>query len=50
MPFLARLGHKVRRRMCPLYVSGPIGPGDRNSIQPMAEQLALGDYDQTFPI
>jgi hypothetical protein len=21
-PFLARLGHKARRRMCPLYVSG----------------------------
>src|SRR5262249_47253593 len=23
-----------------------IGPGDRKSIQPMAEQLALGEYDQ----
>src|SRR5262245_29926508 len=40
------LGHKARRRMCPLYVSGLIGPGDRKSIQPMAECLALGDYDQ----
>lgn len=45
-PFLARLGYKARRRMCPLYVSGLIGPGDRKSIQPMAERLALGDYDQ----
>jgi SRSO17 transposase len=45
-PFLARLGHKARRRMCPLYVSGLIGPGDRKSIQPMAERLAFGDYDQ----
>jgi SRSO17 transposase len=45
-PFLARLGHKARRRMCPLHVSGLIGPGDRKSIQPMAERLALGDYDQ----
>ena len=45
-PFLDRLGHKARRRMCPLYVSGLIGPGDRKSIQPMAERLALGDYDQ----
>jgi hypothetical protein len=26
-PFLARLGHKARRQMCPLYVSGLIGPG-----------------------
>ena len=32
--------------MCPLYVSGLIGPGDRKSIQPMAERVALGDYDQ----
>ena len=45
-PFLDRLGHKARRRMCPLYVSGLIGPGDRKSIQPMAERLAVGDYDQ----
>src|SRR6202521_5457550 len=44
--FLDRLGHKARRRMCPLYVSGLIGPGDRKSIQPMAARLAPGDYDQ----
>jgi SRSO17 transposase len=45
-PFLERLGHKARRQMCPLYVSGLIGPGDRKSIQPMAERLAFGEYDQ----
>ena len=45
-PFLDRLGHKARRQMCPLYVSGLIGPGDRKSIQPMARRLAVGDYDQ----
>ena len=45
-PFLACLGHKARRRMCPLYVSGLIGPGDRKSVQPMAARLAPGDYDQ----
>ena len=45
-PFLDRLGHKARRQMCPLYVSGLIGPGDRKSIAPMAERLALGEYDQ----
>lgn len=28
-PFLEHLGHKARRRMCPLYVAGLIGPGDR---------------------
>src|SRR5450756_1540948 len=32
--------------MCPLYVAGLIGPGDRKSVQPMAERLAPGDYDQ----
>ena len=45
-PFLDRLGHKARRRMCPLYVSGLIGPGDRKSVQPMAARLAPRDYDQ----
>ena len=45
-PFLQRLGHKTRRRMCPVYISGLIGPGDRKSIQPMAERLSLGAYDQ----
>src|SRR5947209_19455540 len=31
-PFVDRLGHRARRRMCPLYVSGLIGPGDRKSV------------------
>ena len=46
MPFLDRLGHKTRQRMCPLYVAGLIGPGDRKSVQPMAERLATSNYDQ----
>src|SRR6478609_6411487 len=46
LSLLDRLGHKARRRMCPLYVSGLIGPGDRKSVQPMAARLAPGDYDQ----
>src|SRR3954469_9090280 len=45
-PFVDRLGHRARRRMCPLYVSGLIGPGDRKSVQPMATGLWLGEYDQ----
>jgi SRSO17 transposase len=45
-PFLTRLGHKARRRMCPLYVAGLIGPGERKSVQPMAGRLAPGEYDQ----
>jgi len=42
-PFLDRLGHKTRQRMCPLYVAELIGPGDRKSVQPMAERLATGN-------
>jgi SRSO17 transposase len=30
----------------PDLCTGLIGPGDRKSIQPMAERLAAGDYDQ----
>jgi SRSO17 transposase len=45
-PFLEHLGHKARRRMCPLYVAGLIGPGDRKSVAPLAERFAPGDYDQ----
>src|ERR1700733_13905507 len=45
-PFVGRFGHKARRRMCPLYVAGLIGPGDRKSVGPMAERGAPGDYDR----
>ena len=31
--------------MCPLYVTGLIGPGDRKSVQ-RAGRLAPGNYDQ----
>src|SRR3712207_551656 len=32
--------------MCPLYVAGLIGPGDRKSLQPLAARVAPADYDQ----
>jgi SRSO17 transposase len=44
-PFLEALGHPARRAMCPLYVAGLIGPGDRKSVQPMAERLGLPSHD-----
>ena len=31
-PFLAGLPHRARRRICPLYIAGLIGPGDRKSV------------------
>jgi SRSO17 transposase len=45
-PFLQHLGHKARRTMCPLYVAGLIGPGDRKSVQPMASRMPSAEYDQ----
>ena len=45
-PFLNPLRHPARRRMCPLYVAGLIGPGERKSLQPMAARVAPADYDQ----
>src|SRR3712207_6741045 len=32
--------------MCPIYVAGLIGPGERKSLQPIAARLAPADYDQ----
>src|SRR6195952_1027862 len=45
-PFLAGLSHPARRRICPLYVAGLIGPGDRKSVQPMAARSGEVGYDQ----
>src|SRR5271170_6466477 len=46
VPFLGALGHKARSRMCPAYVAGLIGSGDRKSIQPMAARDGQVGYDQ----
>ncbi|MBC2651077.1 IS701 family transposase [Novosphingobium flavum] len=45
-PFLKGLGNKTRRRMCPAYIAGLIGPGDRKSIQPMAARVDAISYDR----
>ena len=45
-PFLSALGHKTRRRMCPAYIAGLIGPGERKSIQPMAAKADDISYDR----
>lgn len=45
-PFVAALGHKTRGRLCPAYVAGLIGPGDRKSVQPMAARGGAVSYDQ----
>lgn len=45
-PYLEHLGNKTRRRMCPAYIAGLIGPGDRKSIQPMAARSEVVAYDR----
>jgi len=45
-PFVAALRHKTRARMCPAYIAGLIGPGDRKSVQPMAMRAGEIGYDQ----
>lgn len=45
-PFLAALRHKTRMRVCPAYIAGLIGPGDRKSVQPMAARSEEFGYDQ----
>lgn len=45
-PFLAALRHKTRMRVCPAYIAGLIGPGDRKSVQPMAARSGELGYDQ----
>ena len=45
-PFVAALRHKTRARMCPFYVAGLIGPGDRKSVQPMAARANEVGYEQ----
>jgi SRSO17 transposase len=46
VPFVSALRHKTRARMCPAYVAGLIGPGDRKSVQPMAARAGGVSYDQ----
>jgi SRSO17 transposase len=48
-PFVEKLEHKKRREMCPLYVAGLIGPGERKSIEPMAARIAPDRYDRLHP-
>jgi SRSO17 transposase len=45
-PFIAGLKHKTRARMCPAYIAGLIGLGDRKSVQPMAARGGEASYDQ----
>src|SRR5271163_1946768 len=45
-PFLRAFRHRAGARMCPVYVAGLIGAGDRKSVQPMAARDGDVGYDQ----
>lgn len=45
-PFHEAFGHKVRQKWCPIYVRGLIAPGERKSIVPIADRVAVGDAPQ----
>lgn len=45
-PFSEMLANKRRRHWAPVYLKGLLGPGERKSIEPIAERLAPGEHDQ----
>jgi len=45
-PFLREFGHKAQRRWAPAYVRGLLLPGQRKSIEPMAERVCAGETQQ----
>ena len=45
-PFLAGLNHAARRAMCPHYIAGLIGLGERKSMQPLAARQDGLSYDR----
>lgn len=45
-PYSKALGHKTRQRICPAYIAGLIGLGDRKSTQPMAARMDEVSYDR----
>lgn len=45
-PFVTALRQKARARMCPAYVAGLTGAGDRKSVRPMAARDGEIGYDQ----
>src|SRR5688500_4055678 len=44
-PFLRVLGHAARRRWAPVSLRGLLAPGERKSVQPLAGNVAPGDYE-----
>ncbi len=45
-PFLEAWRYKKRRRWAPVYLRGLLAPGERKSIEPLAERVAPGERQQ----
>src|SRR3982751_4102025 len=45
-PFLAGLSRAAQRSWAPVYVTGLLRPGERKSVEPMAQRVAPGDVQQ----
>jgi SRSO17 transposase len=45
-PFLAHLRRKEQRKWAPFYIRGLLGPGDRKSIEPIANRLIPDELQQ----
>jgi SRSO17 transposase len=45
-PFLDALARAEQRHWAPKYLEGLLGPGDRKSVEPMAERVCPGDVQQ----
>ena len=45
-PFLAGLSRAAQRCWAPVYVTGLLLPGERKSVEPMAQRVAPGDVQQ----
>ncbi len=45
-PFLDAFGRGEQRHWAPKYLEGLLGPGDRKSIEPMADRVCPGDTQQ----
>ena len=45
-PFLDHLRHPSQKHWAPVYLQGLLGPGERKSIEPIADRLAPGAFQQ----
>ena len=46
MPFLAVLQRSEQRYWAPLYLKGLLGPGERKSVEPIAQRVCPGQTQQ----